>query len=271
MNVQLTEYDKWAIEPYQQKVSNSIEPQRDILTIAKKNLELSESNHQLNNLIESHQHQLNEIKRILEPSIKTLMTDLTQKMISPLMESTPELHDIFKKASRSDGTICYTELMNELQKLKNQKHESDIELLEWQVIEASSCYTTQVGSTPQTIAIDNVQTKINKFIEDMQLIQGLCKESSELEKLKSADFILVDGKKLNQKQALSLLYDYMGMTATGISTTTKGIYCIIRTTLRLSSFVGLSIIAIQSPWIATVMILSSFTIKILCGVVSIIL
>ncbi|MEC7838677.1 MAG: hypothetical protein VX777_01405 [Chlamydiota bacterium] len=271
MSVESTNRNNWTMVPYQEK---RLQPQHNsdkVSDVVKDCLKLEATEGPINSSIIEKDHQLDQLKRIVEPSVKKLMSEMTEKIVTSLMESVPDFDLILQKATRADGKISYTLLQKELENLQREQKKVDKELYEWELIEPIAEGQESELLRSKTVVVEGAEPSIDAFIADLNLIQELFGDQSELEELKAADYIIVDGQKLDYKAALSMLYRTMEVAGTGVYLTTRGTYLMCSKILRLSCFLGISLVAIKSPWLASLIILSKLTFRVISGVISFII
>lgn len=277
----------------QMQVSTYQESLGIIRHLTEQNMQLSKEKEALAHLLMAEQDKFFQLKTIVEPALKVVMEDVTQNLVTRLMRRVPDLETILRESTKEDGTMNFQHLIETLEshslKQKQSVVEIDDDLCEWQEIvecDLADAFTlrsstsnqlalTYHGSkvstsdfiygkdtyvTQRTVTIPQVgKSDFDQLIDQLKLLQETYGDNPSFHTVKTEDYIIIDGEKLDREGALSMLVTYMGMVGKGVCIAGKSTFYMLGTIVQLASFVGLGISIFASPWTAAFLLLGRFS------------
>jgi len=229
------------------------------------------------------------------------MEDVTQDLVKKLMERVPDLNAILLEATKEDGTMNFQQLIDKLEAYKaieEKKEESKAELFdddlnEWQDIIPYNLSETyehpstkkalipygqhKICDTPKplvfapsvtfrqrTITIEDVRmSEFDDIINQLKLLQETYGDNPTFHAVKTEEYIIIDGEKLDREGAFSLLVSYISMAGKGVAISGKSMFYMMGTIVQLATFVGLGISVFTNPWTAAFMLIGRLSFPIL--------
>ncbi len=265
--------------------------------LTEQNMLLSREKEAITHMLIAEQDKFHQLKNLVEPALKNVMEDVTQNLVTKLMKRVPDLNTILLESTKEDGMMNFQLLIKTLEahslKEKQTVVELDDDLCEWQEIveydlaeafniTSSTCkllpltyHDTKVtdtqmvsGSdkfvTQQTVIISEVKgSDFDQLIDQLKLLQETYGENPSFHTVKTEDYIIIDGQKLDKEGALSMLVTYIGMVGKGACIAGKSTFYMLGTVVQLASFVGLGISVFASPWTAAFLLLGRFSYPVL--------
>jgi hypothetical protein len=285
----------------QMQVSTYQESLRIIQLLTLQNEELVKEKEAFGRLLLAEQDKFHQLKTLVEPALKHVMEDVTQDLVKKLMERVPDLNAILLEATKEDGTMNFQQLIDKLEAYKSveeKKEESkaepfDDDLSEWQDIipyDLSETYEHpstkkalipygqhKIDDTPKplafasnitfrqrTITIEDVKmSEFDDIINQLKLLQETYGDNPTFHAVKTEEYIIIDGEKLDREGALSLLVSYISMAGKGVAISGKSMFYMMGTIVQLATFVGLGISVFTNPWTAAFMLIGRLSFPIL--------
>ncbi len=238
--------------------------------LAKKNLDLQQENQHLATEIQLKDQKITDLKGIIEPSINSIMENLTERLVKMLMGYIPEFRNILENSTKANGTVCLPTLTTGLEHLQTTfqtKESSSYTVAECHLLDPiddiNAWGNTQQDYTPDetiiTLPLDT--SELDKITKQLHVLRELFETSSEMQEISSEKFIFIDGKKLDQKNAIIELYNNIEIITKGGPITWKTMVFAFNNIMTISKFLGLGLLALHSPWTAAFMLLGKFSYK----------
>ncbi|MEM1283705.1 MAG: hypothetical protein AAGG81_09160 [Chlamydiota bacterium] len=267
-----------------------------IQQLTERNKVLTQKNEALSHLLTSEKDKFLQLKTLVEPALKHIMEDVTQKLVTKLMSQVPDLHQLVEKSTKENGTINFELLLESLEAKSKQIEEvgcSD-DLCEWQEIvelDIEEAFEVKASSslplthqeqkvnekeitppsnmviTQKTIHIPEViDSEVDQLISQLKLLKETYGENPSFHSVQTDDYIIIDGEKLNKEGALSMLVNYTGMIGRGVCTAGKSTYWMMGTVVQLASFVGLGFSIYSNPGTAALLLLGRISLRATIGI-----
>lgn len=268
-----------------------------IQRLTEQNLQLTKEKESITQALIAEQDKFTQLKTLVEPTLQQIMEDVTQKLVKKLMKRVPDLNKILLNSTKENGTIDFQQLTESLESHKEElepEFEPDDDLCEWyEIVEYDlddafsevsnfenkhpafryngpdvddkqlTSLSEKVTELKTVIISDFENSEFDQLIDQLKLLQATFGKNPSFHSIKSEDFIIIDGEKLDKEGALSLLLKYMGMAGQGVCVAGKSTYWMVGTIFQLASFVGLGVSIFSSPWTAAFLLLGRFTYPIL--------
>lgn len=266
--------------------------------LTEKNMQLARENETLSHMLLAQEDKFNQLKTLVEPALEHVMHEVTENLVTKLMKRVPDLNEILLNSTKDDGTMNFQLLIEKLEaeseKEKKSLLEMDDDLSEWcdiveydladafknstseetntltltynkPIVSDSHLLTCkETVSEIRTVIIPEIkETEFDRLINQLKLLKETYGETPSFHAVKTEDYIIINGEKLDKEGALSLLVKYTAMVGKGICVTGKSTFWMLGTIVQLASFVGLGISIFTSPWTAAFLLLGRFSYPVL--------